>query len=156
MLNAPALRVDVEELTPIAIFFTVCTGLMMSRLSCLDPILNRVLANYDTSMPAMLRVYFILHRLGDQAVPWLLRCLVVVVLLLVLLHLNFIDNAVLVFAKLTSLVRCMIVQVSQRLPRRFLVLTDSVTFHYPPILHMRLRRLLVHHTAIAHHAIISH
>ena len=65
MLNAPALRVDVEELMPIAIFFTVCTGLMMSRLSCLDPILNRVLANYDTSMPAMLRVYFILYRLGD-------------------------------------------------------------------------------------------
>ena len=58
----------------------------------------------------------------------------VVVLLLVLLHLNFINNAVLIFAELTSFVRCMIVQVSQRLPRRFLVLTGSVTFHYPPIL----------------------
>ena len=77
-------------------------------------------------------------------------------MLLALLHLNFIDNAVLVFAKLTSLVRCMIVKMSQRLPRRFLVLTDSVTFHYPPILQMRLRRLLVHHTTIAHHAIICH
>ena len=55
-------------------------------------------------------------------------------MLLVLLHLNFINNAVLIFAKLTSFVRCMIVQVSQRLPRRFLVLTGSVPFYYPPIL----------------------
>ena len=89
--------------------------------------------------------------------PWLLRCLVMSILLLVLMHLYFIDNAVFVFAKLTSLVRCMIVKVSQCFPWRFLVvLADAFTFHNPPILHMWLRRLLVHHTAIAHHAIICH
>ena len=65
MLDAPALRIDVEELAPVAVLFSVCAGLMVPWLSCLDPILNRMLANYNTSMPAMLRVYFILHCLSD-------------------------------------------------------------------------------------------
>ena len=85
-----------------AVFLTIWSAALMVvvRLSTVDPILNRVLANHDASVPSVLRVYFILDSLGDEAVPWLLRCLVMMVIAVrfLLLHLNFVDDAVLVFA----------------------------------------------------------
>jgi len=62
MLYTSSLGVDVEQLTSISVFFVVAGAFWLSRFK---PVLDGMLPNNDTAVPAMLRVKLVLDRLSD-------------------------------------------------------------------------------------------
>ena len=148
MLNTAALRVDVEKLATTGILLSV----LLVRLR-FNPVLNCMFADHDTAVASMTRVDFALHGLSYEMRSRLLVGRVLMTVLL-LQHLNFVNDAVRVFiAELGTFIGGMIIQLGNLL---FLLLGRLLRNFMTDVSVRPLNSigLIIHDAAVSHHAVI--